>query len=201
MYYQLWNFFLREEKYIHWKEQIKDINKQFDRLTWQKIVDFFSEVEQNFSFKNQLGITESLEQFIQSIRENGYSLTADAQKTPSIKEQLILSKNPQQFIKIAIDNGYYFSVEQLAWLLTEIKSSSELVSINNSVGEILSVSNYGKIEIGYWIWLAEDWGIVPPFCHRDKPGNFLSQYINNPFLSDRCFLPKSYFNQHFMSLV
>jgi hypothetical protein len=219
MYYQLWNFFLREEKYIHWKEQIKDINKQFDRLTWQKIVDFFSAVEQNFSFKNQLGTTESLEQFIESIMENSYSLTADelawflttrkqiwdlfdlAQKMPSIKEQLILSKNPQQFIKIAIDNGYNFSVEQLAWLLTEIKSSSELVSINNSVGEILSVSNYGKIEIGYWIWLAEDWGIVPPFCHRDKPGNFLSQYINNPFLSDRCFLPKSYFNQHFMSLV
>jgi Nif11 domain len=203
MYYQLWNFFLREEKYIDWKEQIKDINKKFDRLTWR----FF------FSSRTKF------KQFIQSIIENGYSLTADelawflttrrqiwdlfdlAQKTPSIKEQLILSKNPQQFIKIASDNGYNFSVEQLAWLLTEIKSSSELVSINNSVGEILSVSNYGRIETGYWIWLAEDWGIVAPFCHRDKPGNLLSQYINNPFLSDRCFLPKSYFNQHFMSLV
>ncbi|MFN6569941.1 nitrogen fixation protein [Nostoc minutum NIES-26] len=218
MYYQLWNFFLREEQYFFWKEKIK-INKEFDRLTWQKIINFLSLIEQSFLLKSQLGETDSVERFINLATENGYSLTAEelawflttrkqiwdlfdlAQKTPSLKEQLLTAKNPQEFIKIAAENGYYFSVEELAWLLTEIKSSSELVSINNSVGEILTVSNYGRIETGYWIWLAEDWGIVPPFCHRDQPVTSLSQYMHNPFLPDRCFLPKSYFNQRLLSRV
>ncbi|YAF96193.1 MAG: Nif11-like leader peptide family natural product precursor [Nodularia sp. CChRGM 3473] len=213
MYYQIWNFFLREDKYLSWREKVK-LNKKFDKLTWQKIIDFLSKVEQSFLLKNQLGETENLEQFIKLATEHGFNLTEEelawflitrnqiwdlfdlAQKTPSLKEQLLTAKNPQQFITIAAFNGYYFSVEELAWLLTEIKASPELVSLNNSVGEILTVSNYGRIETGYWIWLAEDWGIVPPFCHRHQPGTFLSQYMHNPFLPDRCFLPKSYFNQH-----
>lgn len=218
MYYQLWNFFLREEKYFFWKEKIK-LNEKFNRSTWQKIIDFLSLIEQSFLLKSQLGETDSLEQFIDLATENGYSLTAEelawflttrkqiwdlfdlAQKMSSLKEQLLTAKNPQEFIKIAANNGYYFSVEELAWLLIEIKSSPELVSINNSVGEILTVSNYGRIEISYWIWLAEDWGIVPPFCHRDRSGTFLNQDIPSPFLPDRCFLPKSYFNQRFLSRV
>jgi hypothetical protein len=218
MYYQLWNFFLREEQYLFWKEKIK-INENFGKLTWQKIVDFLSLIEQSFLLKSQLSETDSLERFINLARENCYSLTAEelawfvttrkqiwdlfdlAQKMPSLKEQLLTAKNPQEFIKVAAKNGYYFSVEELAWLLTEIKSSPELVSINNSVGEILTVSNYGRIEISYWIWLAEDWGIVAPFCHRNQPSTFLSQYIPNPFLPDRCFLPKSYFNQRLLSRV
>ncbi|MDZ8189669.1 MAG: Nif11-like leader peptide family natural product precursor [Nostoc sp. ChiSLP02] len=217
MYYQIWNFFLQEDKYNYWKDTIK-INKSFNRVTWQKVIDFLSLVEQTFALKYQLGETDNLEPFLKLARENGYNLTAQelawflitrkqiwdlfdfAQKTPSLKEQLLTAKSPQHFVNIAADNGYYFSVEELAWLLTEIKSSSELVSINNSVGEILTVSNYGRIETGYWIWLAEDWGIVAPFCHRDKPGTFLSQNISNPFLPDRCFLPKSYFNQRLMAL-
>ncbi|WP_392530648.1 Nif11-like leader peptide family natural product precursor [Nostoc sp. C117] len=215
MYYQIWNFFLQEEKYIYWKERIK-LHTNFNKVTWQKIIDFLSLVEQTFPLKRQLAETDSLEPFLKLATENGYSLTAEelawflitrkqiwdlfdlAQKIPSLKEQLLLAKSPQDFINIAADNGYYFSVEELAWLLTEIKSSSELVSINNSVGEILTVSSYGRIETGYWIWLAELWGIVPPFCHRDKPSTFLSQNVNNPFLPDRCFLPKSYFNQRLM---
>ncbi|MHC0063394.1 Nif11-like leader peptide family natural product precursor [Nostoc sp. UIC 10890] len=215
MYYQIWNFFLKEDKYIYWKEKIK-VNKNFDKVTWQKIIDFLSLVEQTFLLKSQLAETDSLEPFLKLATENGYNLTSEelawflvtrrqiwdlfdfAQKTPSLKEELLIAKDPQQFVNIAAENGYYFSVEELAWLLTEIKSSSELVSINNSVGEILTVSSYGRIEIGYWIWLAEDWGIVPPFCHRDKPGTFLCQNINNPFLPDRCFLPKSYFNQRLL---
>ncbi len=217
MYYQIWNFFLQEEKYNYWKEKIK-VNKSFNRVTWQKIIDFLSLVEQTFTLKYQLGETDSLEPFLKLATENGYNLTAEelawflitrkqiwdlfdfAQKTPSLKEQLLTAKSPQHFVDIGAENGYYFSVDELAWLLTEIKSSSELVSINNSVGEILTVSNYGRIETGYWIWLAEDWGIVPPFCHRDKPSTFLSQNINNPFLPDRCFLPKSYFNQRLMTI-
>ncbi|MFN6513375.1 MAG: Nif11-like leader peptide family natural product precursor [Nostoc sp. CreGUA01] len=217
MYYQIWNFFLQEEKYNYWKEKIK-VNKSFNRVTWQKIIDFLSLVEQTFTLKYQLGETDSLEPFLKLATENGYNLTAEelawflitrkqiwdlfdfAQKTPSLKEQLLTAKSPQHFVDIGAENGYYFSVDELAWLLTEIKSSSELVSINNSVGEILTVSNYGRIETGYWIWLAEDWGIVPPFCHRDKPSTFLSQNVNNPFLPDRCFLPKSYFNQRLMAI-
>ncbi|MBW4675332.1 MAG: Nif11-like leader peptide family natural product precursor [Desmonostoc geniculatum HA4340-LM1] len=217
MYYQIWNFFLQEEKYNYWKEKIK-VNKSFNRVTWQKIIDFLSLVEQTFALKYKLGETDSLEPFLKLATENGYNLTAEelawflitrkqiwdlfdfAQKTPSLKEQLLTAKSPQHFVDIGVENGYYFSVEELAWLLTEIKSSSELVSINNSVGEILTVSNYGRIETGYWIWLAEDWGIVPPFCHRDKPSTFLSQNVNNPFLPDRCFLPKSYFNQRLMAI-
>ncbi|WP_325034766.1 hypothetical protein [Nostoc sp. 'Lobaria pulmonaria (5183) cyanobiont'] len=101
---------------------------------------------------------------------------------------------------MAAENGYYFSADELAWLLIDIKSSSDLVSINNSLGEILTVSSYGRIETGYWIWLAEHWGIVPPFCHWDKPSTFLCQNLNNPFLPDRCFLPKSYFNQRLMAI-
>ncbi|MBD2518388.1 Nif11 family protein [Nostoc sp. FACHB-973] len=217
MYYQIWNFFLQEDKYNYWKERIK-VNKSFNRVTWQKIIDFLSLVEQTFALKYQLGETDSLEPFLKLATENGYNLTAEelawflitrkqiwdlfdfAQKTPSLKEQLLTAKSPQHFVDIGAENAYYFSVDELAWLLTEIKSSSELVSINNSVGEILTVSNYGRIETGYWIWLAEDWGIVPPFCHRDKPSTFLSQNVNNPFLPDRCFLPKSYFNQRLMAI-
>ncbi|MFN6563089.1 MAG: Nif11-like leader peptide family natural product precursor [Nostoc sp. ChiSLP01] len=217
MYYQIWNFFLQEDKYNYWKGKIK-LNKNFNRVTWQKIIDFLSLVEQTFALKYRLAETDSLEPFLKLATDNGYNLTADelawflitrkqiwdlfdlAQKTPSLKEQLLTAKSPQHFVNIAAENSYYFSVDELAWLLTEIKSSSELVSINNSVGEILTVSNYGRIETGYWIWLAEDWGIVAPFCHRDKPGTFLSQNINNPFLPDRCFLPKSYFNQRLMAI-
>lgn len=214
MYYQIWNFFLKEDKYIYWKEKIK-FNKKFDKVTWQNIIGFLSLVEQTFPLKSQLSETDSLEPFLKLARENGYNLTAEelawflvtrrqiwdlfdfAQKTPSLKEELLTAKDPQQFVNIAANNGYYFSVEELSWLLIEIKSSPELVSINNSVGEILTGSIYGRIEIGYWIWLAEDWGIVPPFCHRNKPAN-LFENTNNPFLLDRCFLPKSYFNQRLL---
>ncbi|MDZ8106024.1 MAG: Nif11-like leader peptide family natural product precursor [Nostoc sp. DedQUE12a] len=217
MYYQIWNFFLQEDKYNYWKERIK-VHKNFNRVTWQNIIDFLSLVEQTFVLKYRLGETDSLEPFLKLATENGYNLTAEelawflitrkqiwdlfdlAQKTPSLKEQLLTAKSPQHFVNIAAENSYYFSVDELAWLLTEIKSSSELVSINNSVGEIITVSNYGRIETGYWIWLAEDWGIVAPFCHIDKPSTFLSQNINNPFLPDRCFLPKSYFNQRLMAI-
>ncbi|MBH8555171.1 Nif11-like leader peptide family natural product precursor [Nostocaceae cyanobacterium CENA357] len=218
MYYHLWNFFLKEDQYLFWKEKIK-LNKKSDKLTWQNIIDFLGLIEQTFLLKSQLGETNTLEQFIKLSTENGYHFTAEelawfittrkqiwdlfdlAQKTPSLKEQLLTAKHPQDFIKIATENGYYFSVEELAWLLTEIKASPELVSINNSVGEILAVSNYGRIETGYWIWLAEDWGIVPPFCHRHQLGTLFSEYMDNPFLPDRCFLPKSYFNQRFLSRV
>ncbi|MEA5624732.1 Nif11-like leader peptide family natural product precursor, partial [Nostoc sp. UHCC 0251] len=154
MYYQIWNFFLKEDKYIYWKEKTK-FNKKFHKVTWQNIIGFLSLVEQTFPLKSQLAETDSLEPFLKLARENGYNLTAEelawflvtrrqiwdlfdfAQKTPSLKEELLTAKDPQQFVKIAADNGYYFSVEELAWLLTEIKSSPELVSINNSVGEIL----------------------------------------------------------------
>ncbi|MBE9008253.1 Nif11-like leader peptide family natural product precursor [Fortiea sp. LEGE XX443] len=218
MYYQLWNFFLKEDKYLYWKEKT-NFNKNFDHFTWQKIIDFLSLVEQDFAIKTQLDETDSIEPFIELAGDNGYNLTAEAiawfvvtrkqiwdlfdiaQKTPSLKEKLLSSKNPQQFIKIAAEHGYHFSIDELAWLLIEIKSSPELVAINNSVGEILTVSNYGRIEIGYWIWLAEDWGIVPPFCHLNKLGNLLTQNTRNPFLLDQCFLPKGYFNQRLMSVV
>ncbi|MBU7584156.1 MAG: Nif11-like leader peptide family natural product precursor [Nostoc sp. TH1S01] len=217
MYYQLWIFFLREDRYLYWKE-IVNSNQKLDHFTWQKIVDFLALVEQNFSLKTQLGETRSIESFIQLAKNYGYNLTPEAlawfvvtrkqiwdlfdtaQKTPSLKKKLLASKNPQQFIKIAAEHGYHFSVDELAWLLIEVKSSPE-VSINDSVGEILTVSNYGRIEIGYWIWLAEDWGIVPPFCHLHKSDNLASQNLRNPFLLDQCFLPKSYFNQRLMSVV
>jgi hypothetical protein len=218
MYYQLWNFFLREDKYLSWKEKIK-FNRKFDHDIWQKIIDFLALVEQNFFLKAQLEQTDSIESFLKLAKANGYNFTPEAlawfvvtrkeiwdlfdmaQKRPSLKDKLLASKNPQQFIKIAIANGYQFSVEELAWLLIEIKASPEIVTINNSVGEIVTVSNYGKIEIGYWIWLAEDWGIVPPFCHLHKSGNLTDKNTRNPFLLDRCFLPKSYFNQRLMSVA
>lgn len=213
MYFQIWNFFLKEEQYLIWKNKI-NLYKRFDTYTWQKIVEFFASVEQDFFLKTNLGETESIEKFIYLLLESGYDINAEelawflvtrkqiwnlfdlAQKTPLLKEQLLSTKNPQQFNKIAADYGYNFSIDELAWLLTEIKSSPELISINNSVGEILTGSNYGKVEIGYWIWLAEEWGIVPPFCHRVQSPASLRQNADNPFLPDRCFLPKSYFNQH-----
>ncbi|MBD2503476.1 Nif11-like leader peptide family natural product precursor [Anabaena azotica] len=216
MYFQIWNFFLKEEQYLIWKNKI-NLYKKFDTSTWQKIVNFFACVEQDFFLKTHLGGAESIEKFMYLLLESGYDINAEelawflvtrkeiwnlfdlAQTTPALKEQLLLTKNPQQFSKIAADYGYNFSIDELAWLLTEIKSSPELVSINNSVGEILTVSNYGKVEIGYWIWLAEEWGIVPPFCHRVQSPASLHQNVDNPFLPDRCFLPKSYFNQHLVS--
>ncbi|BCL35394.1 Nif11-like leader peptide family natural product precursor [Nostoc sp. MS1] len=213
MYFQIWNFFLREEQYIIWKNKINLYNK-FDKVIWQKIADFFASVEQDFLLKANLGEADSIAQFIYLAIESGYDITLEelawflitrkqiwnlfdlAEKTPLLKEQLLSAKNPQQFVKVAADYDHYFSIDELAWLLTEIKSSPDLVSINNGVGEILTVSNYGKIEISYWIWLAEEWGIVPPFCHRIQSAVSLRQNSDNPFLPDRCFLPKSYFNQH-----
>ncbi|MCC5638012.1 Nif11-like leader peptide family natural product precursor [Nostoc sp. CHAB 5844] len=218
MYYHLWNFFLKEDRYFYWKAKVK-FTKGFDHFTWQKINDLLLLVEQNFFLKAQLAKIDNIESFLKIAKENGYNLTAEAfawfvvtrkqiwdlfdmaQTTPSLKEKLLSSKNPQQFIEIAAAHRYQFSVDELAWLLTEVKSSPELVSINNSVGEIITVSNYGRIEIGYWIWLAEDWGIVPPFCHLNKSGYLVSQNIRNPFLLNQCFLPKSYFNQRLMSVV
>ncbi|MBD2436410.1 Nif11-like leader peptide family natural product precursor [Nostoc sp. FACHB-110] len=218
MYYQLWNFFLKEDRYFYWQEKVK-FNQRYDHYTWQKIIDFLSLIEQNFFLKAQLEETDSIEPFFQLANARGYKLTPEAfawfvvtrkqiwdlfdmaQKIPYLKEKLLASKNPQQFIKIAADYGYEFTVDELAWLLIEVKSSPELVSINNSVGEILTASHYGRIEIGYWIWLAEDWGIVPPFCHLNKTGNLANKNIRNPFLLDQCFLPKSYFNQRLMSVV
>ncbi|WP_066377939.1 MULTISPECIES: Nif11-like leader peptide family natural product precursor [unclassified Anabaena] len=216
MYYQLWNFFLKEQEYLTWKEKIKN-HSQFNKFTWQKIKDFLVFVEQNVCIKHQLGEAYNLEDFINIAKQNGYILTPEelawfvvtrkqiwefldlAQKTPALKDKLLAAKNPKQFINIAANYGYSFTVDELAWLLTDIKASPELVPINNSVGEIDTVSNYGKIEIGYWIWLAEEWGLVRPFCHKDQPLVFLSQYTDDPFLLDRCFLPKSYFMQHFVS--
>ncbi|ALF55422.1 nitrogen fixation protein [Nostoc piscinale CENA21] len=218
MYYQLWNLFLSEDKYSYWKEKVKLLPK-FDHFTWQKIIDFLSLAEQNFFLTTQLEKIDSIEAFLLLAKENGYKLTQEAlawfvitrkqiwdlldtaQKIPSLKEQLLAAKNPQQFIKIAAEHRFHFSVEELAWLLTEVKCSPEFVSLNNSVGEILTASNYGRIEIGYWIWLAEDWGIVPPFCHLHKSDNLVSENIRNPFFLDRCFLPKSYFTQRLMSMV
>ncbi|WP_427162312.1 Nif11-like leader peptide family natural product precursor [Aliinostoc sp. HNIBRCY26] len=216
MYYQLWAFFLQEDEYQQWRKNTK-LNNNYNRLTWQKINDFFASVEDNFLVKSQLGRAKNQEHFISIATENGYNLTLEelawflvtrkhiwtfldfAQTTPSVKDKLLASKTPQQFVQIAANYGYHFTIDELAWLLTEIKSSPELVPIDNSVGEVDTVSNYGKIEIGYWIWLAEEWGIIAPFCHREPPLNFMSQYSDNPFLPDRCFLPKSYFNQHLIS--
>ncbi|HIK07735.1 MAG TPA: Nif11-like leader peptide family natural product precursor [Trichormus sp. M33_DOE_039] len=216
MYYQLWSFFLQDHEYLTWKEKIK-INNISNKFTWQKIKDFFASVEDNFLLKSQLGESQNPEQFIHMATENGCNLTIEeiawflvtrkqiwefldlAQKTSAIKDKLLASKTPQQFVHIAADYGYYFTVDELAWLLTEIKALPKLVPIDNSVGEVDTVSNYGRIEIGYWIWLAEEWGLIAPFCHREPPLNFLSQYTDNPFLPDRCFLPKSYFNQHLIT--
>jgi hypothetical protein len=215
MYYQIWNFFLQDDEYSSWKEKIK-VNHIYTNFTWEKINDFFRFVENNFFLKHQLGETQNLEEFINLINESGYNVTAEqlawflvtrkqiweffdlAQKTPLIKDELLAAKSPEHFINIAANYGYYFTIYELAWLLTEIKSSPELVPINNSVGEIDTVSNYGKVEIGYWIWLAEEWGLVTPFCHKDPPLAFLNQYAHDPFLPDRCYLPKSYFKLHFV---
>lgn len=219
MYYQIWNFFFQDEEYRTWKNKITQFNNIYNKFTWQKVSDFFQFVENNFFLKQQLGETKKLSDFINLIHEYSYNLTAEeiawflvtrkqiweffdyAQKKPTLKDKLLAAKNPQHFVNIAADYGYQFTVDSLAWLLTEIKSSPEVVPINNSVGEVITVSYYGKIEIGYWIWLAEDWGLVPPFCHKDQPFTFLSQSTDDPFLPDRCFLPKSYFNQQLMSLI
>lgn len=216
MYYQLWSFFLQDDQYLTWKEKIK-INNISNKFTWQKINDFFASVENNFFLKSQLGEVKNPEQFINIVTEYAYNLTIEelawflvtrrqiwsffdlAQKNHVVKDKLLASKTPQQFVNIAADYGYQFTIDELAWLLIEIKSSPELVPIDNSVGEVDTVSNYGTIEVGYWIWLAEEWGLIAPFCHRDPPLKFLSQYTDNPFLPDRCFLPKSYFNQHLIS--
>lgn len=103
MYYQIWNFFLKEEKYIFWKKEINLYNIP-NKLTWQKVIDFFAFVEQNFFLKSQLGEVETLEGFINLVVDNGYYLRAEeiawflvtrkqiwnlfdlAQKTPSLKE-------------------------------------------------------------------------------------------------------------------
>jgi hypothetical protein len=222
MIYQICNFFYNSEIYPFWKEKINS-NQNFNRLTWQNVVDFVSAYEQTTLLRNKILKTDNLKQFIEVATANGYSFTEEelawvlitnkeiwdffksAEEIPEIKEQLLSSKNPQEFVKIATDNGYKFSVEALGWLLTDIKSSSS-VGISDFVGEVITVPIIGRIGgILNWMAMAETWGIVPPFCHREQPNNssILSTWnediYNKKYSLRKCFLPRCYFNQRLMS--
>ncbi|MEQ8972595.1 MAG: Nif11-like leader peptide family natural product precursor [Coleofasciculus sp. C1-SOL-03] len=215
MHYKIWDFFCTEENYPYWQDQIQQ-SQEFNWITWGKIRDFLRVIEQPNPLSHQLLQANHIEQFIQIARDNGYQLTQEelawfvisqkqiwdclalAQQTPSLKQQLLSTQNPDEFIKIAFDQGYYFSQKELAWLLIDIKSSSSLVSINNSTGDAFCISNIGHIVMGYWVGLAEKWGLVPPFSNLSQPGNGLFGDEQDPFFLDQCFLPRGYFNQRLL---
>ncbi|MEQ9548705.1 MAG: Nif11-like leader peptide family natural product precursor [Coleofasciculus sp. G3-WIS-01] len=215
MHYNIWNFFCTEENYPYWQEQIQQ-SQEFNRITWEKIRDFLCVIERHNPLSHQLLQAHNLEQFIQIARNKGYQLTQEelawfviiqkqiwdclalAQKTPSLKQQLLSTRNPDEFIKIAVAQGYYFSQKELAWLLIDIKSLSSLVSINNSTGDTFVFPNIDGIEMGYWLELAEKWGLVPPFSNLSQPGNGLFGDEQDPFFLKQCFLPRGYFNQRLL---
>ncbi|MBW4646037.1 MAG: Nif11-like leader peptide family natural product precursor [Goleter apudmare HA4340-LM2] len=219
MHFQIWNFFYRPEVYSEWKARINHEHR-FNYLTWQKISYFLGELEVNSALSNKLLHSHSLEDFVAKAKENSqYSFTQDelawvvitsneiwnflelAEETRTIKEQLLLARNPQEFINIAIENGYKFYTKELGYLLTEIKSSPS-VGISNSFGAALTTPIIGKIITGCWIDIAEKWGLVPPFCHRDQPNTSLfsnEDLLNPQYYLRKCFLPKGYFNQRLMS--
>jgi len=212
MHYKIWEFFCTEKNYPYWQEQIQQ-SQEFNRITWGEIRDFLRVIEQQNSLSYHLSQAHNLEQFIQIARDNGYQLTQEelawfviiqkqiwdclalAQKTPSLKQQLLSTRNPDEFIKIAFEQGYYFSQKELGWLLIDIKSSSSLVKINNSTGDVFFILNIGHIEMGSWMGLAEKWGLVPPFSNLSQPGNGLFGDEKDPFFLKQCFLPRGYFNQ------
>lgn len=221
MHYQIWNFFYSDDEvYQSWKAKVNQDNIQFNQFTWEKISEFLGAIDQNTPLKTELIYTHRLREFIEKARDNGYSFTEDelasvvitskeiwdlfaiAYKTPPLQAELLSAKNPQEFIRIAGENGYHFSIEALRWVLTNIKSSSQ-VRITNSVGDTLAT----PVMTGNWIMLAEEWGLVAPFCHRDKPttSSILSKWDDD--IDDenccgrRCWLPRGYFNQRLMSCL
>jgi hypothetical protein len=212
--YQIWDFFYREDSYSFWKEKVKNY-QNFNLFTWEKILGFLSALEQTPSLKNHLLKTNNLAQFIQVAAENNYFFTEEeivwvmitkqqiwdffaiAQKTPTLREELLSTKTPQQFLEIAKQHDYYFSIEALGWILTEIKLSSK-VRIFNPTGQVFFTPVIAGICTGSWIGLAESWGLVPPFCHINKPTGLVrwDEDINDEKYSLRqCFLPPGYFNQ------
>jgi hypothetical protein len=221
MLYRIWESFFTADTYLSWQSKLQQ-SKQIDQAIWDKISDFLVVAEQKAELRNKLNRTDSLKQFLKVAADNGYSFTEDelgwvvitqnqiwglfelAEKTPSLKEQLLSAKTPNQFISIAAEYGYNFSVQELAWLLTDLKSSS-LVRLVNNVGEILTAAYVGRIGTGYWISLGENWGIVPPLCHRTQPIPCFGRSIQDEDISKpsyylrHCFLPRGYFNQRLIN--
>ncbi|MFM6346139.1 MAG: nitrogen fixation protein, partial [Dolichospermum sp.] len=101
---------------------------------------------------------------------------------------------PQQFLEIAKQHDYYFSIEALGWILTEIKLSSK-VRIFNPTGQVFVTPVIARICTGSWISLAESWGLVPPFCHINKPVRWDGDINDEKYSLRQCFLPPGYFNQ------
>ncbi len=222
MHYQIWNFFYSDDEvYQSWKAKVNQENIKFNQFTWEKISHFLWAIDQNSPLKTELIYTHSLGDFIEKARDNGYSFTEDelasvvitgqeiwnlfaiAQKTPPLEAELRSAKNPQEFIKIAAENGYHFSIEALGWLLTNIKSYSQ-VSITSCSGDSYCAPAIGRIHTLQWICLAEEWGLVAPFCHRDKPNLGILSGWDRDIDDDKsfwsqCWLPRGYFNQRLMS--
>lgn len=213
MWYPIWDYFFAQEKYSVWKQRLWQAPRA-NKLTWVKVAYFLRAVEQDKSWDGQLKKTRTIEEFMAVVADNGFTFTlaelgkvliakeqiwdlfSAIETTPSLKEQLLQVKSADEFIQMAVDNDYYFTKQELSWLLTGIKLDSILVSVTNSTGDSFCASKIGSVETLPYISLGEEWGIVPPFCHIDKRDTFFSQDVNDPFLLDRCFLPRGYFNQY-----
>jgi Nif11 domain len=210
--------FFQQDNYTTWREKIKT-SPAINKLVWDNVQNFLNLAVATDILTNQIAKTETLPKFMDIVREYGYSFTeqelawviinqeiiweflATAEKNPHFRASLLSAKTPQKFLEIARQNNHQFPLEAFTWILIDIKSSSS-VRIFSATGEVYSTPVIGRIPTGEWISLAEEWGILAPFCHVKKPetGIFKSGDIDEEqYFLYQCFLPHGYFNQRLIN--
>ena len=210
--------FWQEDDYITWLDKIQNI-PAINKLQWDNVQNFLTLSISREILIKQISKTITLQNFIEMVREHGYSFTAQelawviinqeiiwnflatAEENPDFKANLLSTTTPQNFLELARQHNYVFSIEALILILIDIKSSSR-VSLDIATGEAYVTPVIGRIPMRPWIWLAEEWGMLAPFSHVKKPemGFLKSGDIDDEkYFLRQCFLPHGYFNQRLLN--
>lgn len=217
MIYLLGNVWERDD-YKIWLDKIQNM-PAINKLQWDNVQNFFNLAISTEVLTKQVATTRNLKQFMEIVKEYDYSFTehdlawvminqdiiweflATAEKDPNLRLKLLSTTTPQNFMEIAKQYNYVFSIEAFIWILVDIKSSSR-VRITLDTGDAYTTPVIGRIPIGEWILLAEEWGMLAPFCHLEKPdtGLFKSGDIDDEkYFLYQCFLPHGYVNQRLVN--
>lgn len=219
MHYKIWEFFYLDGNLSLWQERLKGVELP-ELATCRKVWEFLSALIKQYPLQQELGKAQNIEQFMEVAANNGYHFSQEelgwfligwqqiwklfnkVQENLSLQEQLRKIKSTPQLLELAAKNNCSFSLEQLRWLLTEIKSGGTLVqvSINNDTGDIFFISNWGKVRMGTWVNLGEELGLARPLCNLSDRGSFhffkeANMEEPNWKLLGKCFLPKGYFSR------